>query len=144
MRAGLHGQLCLLCDLCAHPAAGRPGDAALPEARAYLRESLAGAREQADTVGADPDIATALEARASLVASQGAAHYALRLQGAAAALRERVKWPLSPFDETMLASLLAPTRQVLSGEEQNAAWAEGYALTLDQAIASALDEAELA
>jgi hypothetical protein len=87
-------------------------------------------------------IADALEGYGALAAAQGAPRRALRLAGAAAALRERERGtrPLSPREQITRDRRLAPARQALSAEEQAAAWAEGQAMTLEQAIADALEE----
>ena len=63
----------------------------------------------------------------------------LCLAGAAATLRESIAVPISPYEETRLNHKLDPARQTLSQEEQEAAWAEGQRMTLEQAIAYALE-----
>jgi non-specific serine/threonine protein kinase len=87
-------------------------------------------------------IADALEGYGALAAVQGAPRRALRLAGAAAALRERERGtrPLSPREQVTRDRRLAPARHALSAEEQAAAWAEGQTLPLEQAIAEALGE----
>src|SRR5262249_5662410 len=81
----------------------------------------------------------ALELCAGLAAAQGDPRRALRLAGAAAALRERTNRPFAPFDQTALTRRLAPALKVLSAAEQDVAWKEGQAMTLEQAIAYALE-----
>jgi non-specific serine/threonine protein kinase len=88
-------------------------------------------------LGAAP-VAPVLEVFGGLAASQGEPGRALRLAGAAAAVRKRDHWPLTPFDERMLACRLAPARRSLSPQDQAAAWAEGQQMTVEQAIAYAL------
>jgi tetratricopeptide (TPR) repeat protein len=80
----------------------------------------------------------ALEMRAALAAVQGTPDRALRLAGAAAALRSRLNRPLAPAERAILEGRLAPARQTLSPEEQATAWAAGQAMTREQAIADAL------
>jgi tetratricopeptide (TPR) repeat protein len=80
----------------------------------------------------------ALEIQATLAAVQGIPDCALRLAGAAAALRARLNRPLAPAEQTTLERRLAPARQALSAEEQATAWAAGQAMTREQAIADAL------
>ncbi|MEZ4713402.1 MAG: tetratricopeptide repeat protein [Caldilineaceae bacterium] len=82
-------------------------------------------------------LAYLLESLGGLLSLQGAAARALRLAGAAAALRDQLQTPLSPAEQTQLDQALAPARQAL-GEAAAAAWASGQALTLEQAMAEAL------
>jgi hypothetical protein len=62
----------------------------------------------------------------------------VRLAGAAAALRERVGPPVTPEDQSFLTDLIVRARRALTPEAQLAAWAEGQAMTLEQAISAAL------
>lgn len=64
----------------------------------------------------------------------------VRLLGAAAAARDVVGIPLSPGDYVEYARDVATLRDQLGEEAFDAAWAEGRAMTLEQAIASALKE----
>lgn len=63
---------------------------------------------------------------------------ALRLVGAAAALREALNAPLSPPELAQLEAALAPARAVLSAAEQAAASSQGRAMSVEQAVAEAL------
>jgi adenylate cyclase len=63
---------------------------------------------------------------------------ALRLVGAAAALREALNAPLSPPEQALLDAALAPTRAALSAAEQSAATSQGRAMSVEQAVAEAL------
>ena len=63
---------------------------------------------------------------------------ALRLAGAAAVLREKHGTPLAPSLQARLEHTLALVRSALRGEDAAAAWSEGQAMTLEQAIAYAL------
>jgi tetratricopeptide (TPR) repeat protein len=103
-------------------------------ARGYCTESLTIARQE-------DQIAASLEALAGLAALQGQPARALRLAGAAAALRERVGWQPWPADQARLTGRLAVAREALSVEGQTAAWAAGQALPVEQAIAGALEQA---
>jgi non-specific serine/threonine protein kinase len=78
-----------------------------------------------------------LEAHAELAAARGQARRALRLAGAATALRAQTNFLLAPFDQAALARRLAPAREALGAAEQAEVWAAGQALTLEQAIAEA-------
>ena len=79
----------------------------------------------------------ALEMQAALAAVHGAPDRALRLAGAAAALRARLNRLLTPAEQTALEHRLASARQALSAEEQASAWAAGMGMTREQAIADA-------
>ncbi len=105
-------------------------------ARSLYEESLAILRESDDRRG----IAWLLEGFAGLAAAQSQPARALRLTGAAAALREAISTPLSPAEQARLDRWLEPTRQALSEEAQKAAWEEGRAMTMEQAITYALKD----
>jgi len=68
------------------------------------------------------------------------ARRALRLAGFAKAHRELHNPPLSSRRQARLDRWLAPARRALSEEAAATAWAEGRAMTLDEAIAYALAE----
>jgi hypothetical protein len=104
-------------------------------AQAHFAESLAVARESGD----QQRIAEALVGMAGCAAAQGQPLRALRLAGAGAALRARDGHPLSADEQEALTSRLAPAREALPDDAQAAAWAEGQALSLEEAIAYALE-----
>jgi hypothetical protein len=119
-----------------------------PMAQRYTIESLALVRELG--VAAEPHVAVALALLADLAAVQNEPHRALRLAGAAAALQERAGSQLPAWLQDRLSvrtstdlheRRLAQARATLSAEEQAAAWAEGQALTPEEAIAEALGAA---
>jgi hypothetical protein len=64
----------------------------------------------------------------------------LRLAGAAAALRELIRVPLTADGQTQLEVRLAPARQAIGLEAAAAAEAAGRAMGLEQAIADALTD----
>jgi non-specific serine/threonine protein kinase len=101
-------------------------------ARGLCREALATAQEFGDTWG----IAQALESLACLAAARAQPALALRLAAAAGTIRETLGTPLWTPDAALLQRGLAPARQALSPTAQAAAWAEGRAMTLEQAIAA--------
>jgi predicted ATPase/DNA-binding XRE family transcriptional regulator len=107
-------------------------------ARTRLGESLRTARGLA--VRGEPQLAPALEVLAGVAAAQGQAARALRLTGAAAALRAGLRQPPWPIEAAALARWLAPARRTLSEQAQGTAWREGQAMLLEQAIAYALEE----
>jgi predicted ATPase len=120
------------------------GDLALDErnykdATLLLSESL---RIQAD-LGNRVRIATSLEAFAGLAAAQDQASRALRLAGAAAALRKSIGTGQAPPWQAKLDQRLAPAREVLGQQTANA-WAEGQAMPLKKAVGYALEEAAAA
>lgn len=112
--------------------AGDQGDYAA--ARSLHNESLVIVGELGDKRG----IARVLEGFVGLAAAQAEQERALRLAAAAAALRETIGAPLPPAEQARLERRLGPARQTLSEEARTAAWAEGWALTLERAIAYAL------
>jgi hypothetical protein len=65
---------------------------------------------------------------------------AVRLWGAAAALRTAYDIPGSPADELAFGHYLTTARSLLEADVWAAAWAEGQVLALDEAIAYALEE----
>ncbi|MEZ4660196.1 MAG: tetratricopeptide repeat protein [Caldilineaceae bacterium] len=82
-------------------------------------------------------LAYLLESMGGLLSLQGESVRALRLAGAAAALRDQLQTPLSPAEQTQLDQALEPARQAL-GAGAAAAWESGRALTLEDAVAEAL------
>jgi non-specific serine/threonine protein kinase len=119
----------------------RLGDLALqggPEALARDRytESL----RAAQAAGSPLRTAAALEALGQLAVVQKQPHRALRLAGAAAALREGTGQHLLEAEQVALAHSLEPAAEALGAVQQAAAWAEGQALPLEQAVAYALEQ----
>jgi adenylate cyclase len=74
-----------------------------------------------------------LEALGGLAALQGQPERALRLVGAAAALRETTGSSLTPTERDMLEKMLGPAREAL-GEAAASAEAKGRAMSLEQAV----------
>ncbi len=104
------------------------------EAQAFLRESLILRRELGDKVG----IARSLESCANLAARQGQAAHAARLFGAAEALYETIGSPIITYrDRGEYERNVAAARAQLGEATFNAAWAEGRAVTLEQAMTEA-------
>jgi DNA-binding CsgD family transcriptional regulator len=81
-----------------------------------------------------------LQAYARLAAGEGQAARALRLAGAADVLRQTVGPSQGPAYQAYSQRGLEPAWQALSEEEGVAAWEEGRAMTLEEAIACALSE----
>lgn len=106
-------------------------------ARTYHQESLA-LRQQLQEIRG---LACSLEALAALMLARAAsAERATQVLSAAAALREAIGAPLPPVDRPCAEQTLAALRAVLSKEAFATAWVAGQALTLAQAVASALVE----
>jgi tetratricopeptide (TPR) repeat protein len=105
-------------------------------AQALYEEALTIDRE----LGAKGNIAKSLRAFAALAAVRGQAERAARLFGAAEALREAIGSPLAPVDRAEYDRSLAAARAALGEEGFAAAWAAGRALSLEAAMAFALDE----
>jgi hypothetical protein len=100
--------------------------------RAY-RESLTLAVE----VGPSDQVAYALEGFAMLAATQAQPERALRLAGAAAAIRDTTGRPRKPAEAPRLEQALAVARAAL-GSMGEAAWQGGRRMTPQQAVDIAL------
>jgi hypothetical protein len=107
----------------------------LTTARQYSEEGLRLVRD----VGNRWELPRAVEGVARLAAATGRPARALRLAGAAAAMRAALGMTPHPVEQENLDRWLAPARQALSPAEQ-AAWAAGRALTLEEAVEEALAE----
>jgi predicted ATPase/DNA-binding CsgD family transcriptional regulator len=103
-------------------------------ARSLYEESLAIRWELGHKYG----IAECLEGLASMAGSQGATEHAARLFGASEALREAIGAPMPPVVLADYDRDVAAARAQLNMEAFVAAWNEGRAMTLEQAIAFAL------
>jgi hypothetical protein len=77
-----------------------------------------------------------------VAAAEGQYERATQLLGAAAALRETIGAPLSPGQQSELDNQMALVRTGLAEGCLASAWAEGRAMTLEQAIAHALENSE--
>jgi hypothetical protein len=104
-------------------------------ARSRFEESAALVRHLHDQSG----IAMLLDGLAGLAASQAQPARALRLAGAAAGLRESLGKSHSHNVREWLERKLEPARQGLGAEATAAAWAEGQAMSPEQAVAYALE-----
>jgi len=86
-------------------------------------------------------IVLVLESAAPLFANLGDARRALRLEGAARAIRETIKIPPSPIDRAELGEKLAGARRAL-GEDAERAIEEGRALEVEEAARLAVERIE--
>jgi hypothetical protein len=114
--------------------ARRQGDHAA--ARSLDAESLTIHEELGNRLG----IAAALEAIAALNARENKMEPAARLWGAAERLREEIGSPLPPAEREEYDCAVSAARQARGDEAFLAAWEQGRALTLEQAVKYALEE----
>jgi predicted ATPase/DNA-binding SARP family transcriptional activator len=84
--------------------------------------------------------AESLEGLACLAGTEGEAERAARLFGAAEALREAVGYQHTPEEEALGEPYLATTRSRLDEATWEVSWAEGRAMSMEQAIEYALSE----
>jgi len=105
------------------------------EARRLYGESIRMFQE----LGHKRGIARVLECLASSAAAQSNARQSLHLAGAAAALRQRLGAPLAPAEAPRLEKALEFARRTLGNAAGLAAWMEGWAMPVDQAIEEALN-----
>jgi predicted ATPase/class 3 adenylate cyclase len=106
-------------------------------AAVYFAESLILCREMGDRWLSEE----CLEGFAGVASATGHYERAARLIGAAVELREILGWQPSPPTQADYDKCSALTRAALGNAAFSAAWAEGRAMTLEQAIEYALAEA---
>jgi predicted ATPase/transcriptional regulator with XRE-family HTH domain len=99
-------------------------------ARALYKESLAIGRVVSD----NRHIASCLEGLAGLCVAQGEPVGAVRLWGAAEALREAMGTPIPPVYRANYDRSIANTRTQLGEQAFAAAWTEGRTMTLEQVL----------
>jgi DNA-binding CsgD family transcriptional regulator len=78
-----------------------------------------------------------LECLARLAADDGSAAYAARLLGAAGALRERLRHGRLPMYQAAYDAAVGKVREMLGQKDFDSTWAEGAALSTEEAIAYA-------
>ena len=105
-----------------------------PRAHSLYRESIIIFEELDHKRG----MARLLECFACSEAAQAHAERALRLAGAAAALRQNIGVPLTPAEQVKLEASLDPARRGLSNAAGATAWLEGWALPVEKAIEEVL------
>ncbi|MDQ3589026.1 MAG: tetratricopeptide repeat protein, partial [Actinomycetota bacterium] len=91
-------------------------------------------------MGLNHAILTCLEGLSRVAAAQGKMERAARLCGTAAALREDFGWPHPPAKRAEHDRTVAAAREALGEEAFAAAWATGYALSLEEAVTDAVDD----
>jgi non-specific serine/threonine protein kinase len=87
--------------------------------------------------GEKEGIATTLEGLAAVARMQGQPVRAVRLSGAASSLRTMLGAPLTPMDRSSYEQTVAALRALLDEPTFTAAWTEGQAMSLEEAIAEA-------
>jgi predicted ATPase/DNA-binding CsgD family transcriptional regulator/DNA-binding XRE family transcriptional regulator len=107
----------------------------LSAARARLNESLVVAHQARVGWGVAPTLAH----MAGLAMAENQPVRAIRLAGAAAGLREKHRARLLPIDSARLETVIEPARCALGEKGAANAWADGHAMTIDQAVAYALE-----
>ena len=81
-------------------------------------------------------IASCLEGLAGILLAQGEAVWAVRMWGAAKAVREAIGAPLPPIERAGYEQAVATARGLLAEQIFAAAWAEGRTMTPEQALAA--------
>jgi len=114
--------------------ADEQGNTAL--ARSLHKESLSILWELGDR----PGLAYSLESFGGMAFTEDKPEQAARLLGAAERLREEICSPLPPNSQEEFDRAVAGIRATLDGETYASAWAEGRAMTLEEAVAYALRE----
>jgi predicted ATPase len=110
------------------------------QARRLLEEGLTYSVE----VGDKTDVAYCLEGLAAVAASEDSLVWAARLWGAAEALLETIEVTAVPYvsDRSLYQEQVAAARARLDEQTWVEAWAEGRAMTFEQAVAYALKDDE--
>ena len=103
-----------------------------------LKESLVLYRE----LGVKHFIAHSLEGFAGVAVVQGEPERSGKLLRAAESLREAIGAPLSPSEQAVVDSYVAAVRAELGEEAFAAAWAQGRAMSMEEAISFALEKGE--
>lgn len=103
-------------------------------ARSLLIEGLLLARD-----GSRWDLARGLEVVVEVAAAEDRFEVALRLAGAAAALRDRMGTPPWPSERDRLQDATTRARQRLTEGAADLAWMHGWTSPIDEAVAVALD-----
>lgn len=83
-------------------------------------------------------MAASLEQLAGLVAMEGRPGQAVRIYGAAAALRETIGARIAPVERAEVEQRLAALRVALGEERAAQAWAQGQAMPLNETVANTL------
>lgn len=85
-------------------------------------------------------IARVLEGVACLAGTRGQAKRAITIAGAAAHLRRFIGVPLQQAEQSKLDQRLSAAWKAISKEESDAAWAQGFAMSIESAVQYSLEE----
>jgi predicted ATPase/serine/threonine protein kinase len=96
--------------------------------------SLMEALQAFRALGHQRGVARQLEALSSCAGGQSRHEAAVRLAGAAAAIRQRIGAPAKPLEREKVERTLAEARADISAEAYGAAWKEGLSAPLDQIL----------
>jgi predicted ATPase/class 3 adenylate cyclase len=107
----------------------------LNQAKRMYRETIRGWQD----LGHRPAIANQLECFAFIAISETEPQRALRLLGAAEALREKISLPMANYEVLEYDEEVAQSRALLTEAEFSTLWAEGRGMTMERAIQFALD-----
>ena len=108
----------------------------LTKATSIYRETIKGWQD----LGNRAAIAHELECFGFIALAEEEPHAAVKLFGAAEALREKIQAPMTDYEHAEYDRAVARVRSMLTETEFNSLWAEGSAMTIEQAIAFALKE----
>jgi len=107
----------------------------MTQARRIYQETIKGFQD----LGNRSAIAHQLECFAFIAISEEEPQRAAKLFGTAEALRERINAPMTDQERIEYDQAAAQLRSLLAETEFNSLWAEGRALTIEQAIQFALN-----
>jgi tetratricopeptide (TPR) repeat protein len=108
----------------------------LAEAKSIYRETILGWQD----IGNRGAIAHELESFAAIAITEEEPQCALKLLGAAEALRERSNSPMTDFERIEYDQMVAHVRSLLDKTDAEALWAEGGSMSMEQAIELVLNE----
>jgi len=107
----------------------------MKEARGIYQETIKGWQD----LGNRSSIAHQLECFAFIAVAEEEPERAIKLFGAAEALREKINSPMTGYERVEYDKEVAQLRSLLNESDFNSLWAEGRALTMEQAIEFALN-----
>jgi len=131
-------------DGTAHTLANMSTAAILLEEYAAARPLLAESLQMYRELGYTYNIALSLSRAAGIAAGINQPEHALRLAGAGAVHCAQIGVTQSRIFEEVRERMIRPARQVVREEKQTVLWAEGQAMTLEQAVMYASEVLDLA
>ena len=108
----------------------------LAGAKSIYRETIQGWQD----IGNRGAIAHELESFAAIAIAEENLQRALKLLGAAEALRERSNSPMTDFERVGYDQMVARVRSSLDESDSNSFWVEGRGMNVEQAIRLALND----